>query len=137
MNLAENICEHLTSDPNLYANPVEKFVKTLSGIVNKSDHDSTLTSALATFGRDQSMLTPLGRKKTIRVQPLSIARRTTFQGGSHPQKGGKPQKGVAEHAYHGEKRSKETATWVAPPKKKPKVSHSLQLCASANIRLPK
>lgn len=144
MNLVEDLVEKLTLCPDYLSEPLEKFRKSYWTIANRNDNTSMLASALATFGKDQSGLKPKPshlRRGTINVQPTSIPRRKVFKGGKNSQQGGKPRKGVTDHAYgKAVKRKADPNTlpsWAQPPKKMSKVPHSLTKCVEANRQLPK
>ena len=143
--MVEDLFQRLSSSTDYLSEPVDKFLKSYWAISQRINNDSTLASALATFGKDQCILKPavMGRKRTINVQPQSLARRTVFKGGRRAQNGGRPRNCITEdHGYVTQRKRKAAdptslPTWAAPPKKKRKTPHSLATCVEANCQLPK
>lgn len=129
-------------NPDVFRVPLKKFLKSYwsRSIVKKSNHDSTLFSALATFSKGQASQTPI-RRGNIPNQPTTDRRRLVHEGGRTAQKGGRPRKvknSTVEHGYSQAKKRKAAAliSWACLPKKA-KVPHSLSKCVAANVRLPK
>ena len=77
MDMAQDLFERISGSPDYLCEPLDKFLKTYWTIGKRNDSDSSLASALATFGKNQSILKPasISRKRTIYVQPTSLARR--------------------------------------------------------------
>jgi len=144
--MAEDLLLKVSDSPDYLADPLGKFLKTYWAISKRNDSDSTLSSALATFGKDQSVLKPsfVGRKFTINIQPTSLAKRLRPAKGKQAQHGGRPRKAIVEHeasdhAYNVQpkRRQPEEPSWACPPKKSKKAPHSLSRCVEVNARLPK
>lgn len=97
--------------------------------------ESSLISAMCSFGKQQYQSIKVGRKSTsIPVQPTAIARRVNITGARKCQQSGRPPKCsyVPEHGYGKRKREYKNL-----PLKSQKAPHSLQKCVDRNSSLGK
>uniref|UniRef100_A0A6P7GQX5 Uncharacterized protein LOC114345697 n=1 Tax=Diabrotica virgifera virgifera TaxID=50390 RepID=A0A6P7GQX5_DIAVI len=122
----------LLGNPDVYYSAIKKF----NELASELRTESSLVSALHTFGKYTGAGQPLIRKgknlqggKTIGVQPTAMSRRKVHLGGRNVAFTGRPPKNQNDHTYNRKRRL--TARDIPVPQKKA-APHSLTLCVDHN-----
>ncbi|KAK3916600.1 GTP 3',8-cyclase [Frankliniella fusca] len=141
--------DKLTKRPGIFLEPFEKLIEA-NQKMNKSD--SSLTSSLTVFGREQACAAnkPLSvkhfKKSTIPVQPTARGRRTVHLEGKQAQRGGRPSNAMFHFSGGGDHNSYATTStskrksnephWASlPNKRNMPAPHALMACVNANRML--
>lgn len=135
----EKIKGKFRNNPEEYKKPISKFIK----LFNTCKSDSSLISALQTFGKYNGAGMPLIKKgkntqggRTIGVHPTALSRRKTKLAGRRVLQSVRPSKRqkLSDHCYS-KRKDENSICGVSEVKKASAAPHSLQYCVDNNIVL--